>query len=157
MRDRRWFLKLVSSVTGLLGVTLAAVPAVVAFFSPLLRRKRTEDWINLGSVDRFEPDVPLKVDFAQTVDDAWNQRREVRTVWVYTEDGEAFTVYHPRCTHLGCSYMYVKENATFLCPCHLGQFDARTGAVVGGPPARGLDKLQVKIEDGILYTVYRES
>ncbi|HEX9704822.1 MAG TPA: ubiquinol-cytochrome c reductase iron-sulfur subunit [Gemmatimonadales bacterium] len=156
MRDRRAFLKLVSGVTSLLGAALAAVPALVAFLSPAFRRKRADDWVSLGSADRFDLDVPVRVDFAQTVTDAWVQNRAVRNVWVYTEDGEAFTVYNPRCTHLGCSYAFVKESALFLCPCHLGQFDTRTGAVVGGPPARGLDRLPVKVEDGILYAAYRE-
>lgn len=156
MRDRRGFLKLVTSVASVLAAALAGIPALFAFGSPAFRAKRPDDWINLGPVSRFQPEVPSKVDVAQTVNDAWVQSRAVRNVWVYTEDGESFTVYNPRCTHLGCSYAYHQEHKIFQCPCHMGQFDVRSGAVVGGPPPRALDRLPVKVEDGILYAAYRE-
>lgn len=156
MRDRRRFLKVVTAIAGALAAALAGLPALFAFTSPAFRGKRPDDWINLGSVTRFEPEVATKVDFAQTVNDAWVETRTVRSVWVFTEDGENFTVYNPRCTHLGCSYAYVPEKNIFHCPCHVGQFDVRTGAVVAGPPPRPLDRLPVKVEEGTLFAAYRE-
>jgi len=157
MPDRRGFLKLVTTVGGFLSAAFAGIPALISFASPAFRRKPPENWIKLGDVSRFAPEVPVKVDFAQTVSDAWVESRAVRSVWVYTEDGEHYTVYNPRCTHLGCTYAWVKESGIFQCPCHFGQFDPRTGAVVGGPPPRPLDRLETKVEAGVLYTVYRES
>jgi len=156
MRDRRAFLKVISTVMGFLATALAGVPALLAWVSPAFRRAGTDAWTKLGPTDRFDLEVPVKVDFAQTVTDAWVESRTVRSVWVYTEDGENFTVYNPRCTHLGCSYAFVKDTGVFQCPCHLGLFDPRTGAVVGGPPPRPLDRLPIKVEDGVLYAVYRE-
>jgi len=153
---RREFLKRIAGLGGLVSAALGAFPALVAFMSPVFRRKRAEQWIKLGDTGRFEPGTPLQVEFSQTVTDAWVESRALRSVWVYTDDGTHFTVYNPRCTHLGCSYSWVKEKGVFQCPCHFGQFDPKTGAVVSGPPPKPLDRLDLKVEDGALYTVYQE-
>ena len=157
MPDRRGFLKLVAAVGGFLSAALAGIPALVSFASPALRRKPAQTWVKLANVGQFEPEVPMRVDFAQTVADAWVETRTVRSVWVYTEDGTHFTVYDPRCTHLGCGYAWIKEAGVFECPCHFGKFEPRTGAVVAGPAPRPLDRLETKIEDEVLYAAYRES
>lgn len=157
MPDRRGFLKLVAAVGGCLTAMLAGVPALVSFASPAFRRKPEQTWVRLGDVGQFEAEVPMRVDFAQTVADAWVETRTVRSVWVYTDDGAHFTVYDPRCTHLGCGYDWMKDSGVFQCPCHYGQFEPRTGAVVAGPPPRPLDRLETKIDDEVLYAAYRES
>jgi cytochrome b6-f complex iron-sulfur subunit len=41
------------------------------------------------------------------------------------------------------------ERQRFLCPCHGGTY-ARDGAVVSGPPPRGLAKIPVRVEKGQL-------
>jgi Rieske Fe-S protein len=43
-----------------------------------------------------------------------------------------------RCPHLGCPVVWSAAAARFECPCHRAAFDARTGAVLFGPPRRGL-------------------
>jgi isorenieratene synthase len=50
-----------------------------------------------------------------------------------------------RCTHKGCPVRVASDG--FHCPCHGGRFDL-DGAVVGGPPPRPLDALQVVEVDG---------
>lgn len=50
-----------------------------------------------------------------------------------------------RCPHLGCPVVWAAARGRFECPCHRAAFDARTGAVLFGPPARGLDPLEVTI------------
>lgn len=104
----------------------------------------------------METGVPIRVDFTETVRDAWVEGRATRGIWLYSEDGEAFTVYNARCTHLGCSYGFDKDRGVFHCPCHHGLFDLRTGAVVDGPPPRGLDTLETRVEDGFLLVAYRD-
>lgn len=153
---RRAFLRWATAVGGFFSAMLAGVPAARAFLSPTFRHQREEKWIRLGEVDTFELDVPLKVDFVDTAADAWVELRRLRNVWVHTEDGETFTVYNGRCTHLGCNYSLDSETNVFRCPCHTGYFDIKTGAVLGGPPPRGLDQLNVKVEDGILYAQYQD-
>lgn len=153
---RRTFLRWATAIGGVLSAFLAGVPAARAFLSPTFRRTREEKWIRLGEVDQFDPDVPTKVDFVDAVSDAWVETRRLRNVWIYTEDGETFRVYNGRCTHLGCNYSLDEEKNVFRCPCHTGFFDLKTGAVLGGPPPRALDTLDVKVEDGILYARYQD-
>jgi menaquinol-cytochrome c reductase iron-sulfur subunit len=153
---RRRFLRWATAIGGTLSVLLAGVPALRAFLSPAFRRKRVEKWIKLGQADQFDVQVPTKVDFVDTDTDAWVETRRLRNVWIYTDDGEHFTVYNGRCTHLGCNYFYAKEQNVFRCPCHTGFFDVKSGKVLGGPPPRPLDSLAVKVEDGVLYANYED-
>ena len=161
---RRAFLKWATTVSAVVSAALAGIPAIRAFVSPAFRRPGPEAWIKLGEADLFDLGAPTKVDFVQTVTDAWVENRALRSVWVYTEDGEHFTVYSGRCTHLGCGYHFDKGpdqpwhelKNIFHCPCHHGLFDLKTGAVLGGPPPRPLDHLETKIQDGDLYAAYRD-
>jgi menaquinol-cytochrome c reductase iron-sulfur subunit len=153
---RRRFLRWATAVGGVFSALLAGVPAVRAFLSPTFRHKRVEKWIRLGEIEQFDPDVPTKVDFVDTVNDAWVEARRLRNVWIYTADGEHFRVYNGRCTHLGCNYFLDKEKKVFRCPCHTGYFDIKTGQVLGGPPPRPLDALQVKVENGVLMAQYED-
>lgn len=153
---RRTFLRWATVVGGAASALLAGVPALRAFLSPTFRRNREEKWIRLGEVDQFDPEVPTKVDFVDTVNDAWVETRRLRSVWIYTEDNEAFRVYNGRCTHLGCNYFLDDEKSVFRCPCHTGFFDIKSGIVLGGPPPRPLDTLEVKVEDGIVYARYED-
>lgn len=153
--DRRFFLKAAATVAAAVAALLAGIPALRAFVSPVFGRRRPQTWVRLGEAALFDIETPVKVDFVETVSDAWIESRVLRSVWVYTEDGEHFTAYNARCTHLGCSFGFDKEQKMFRCPCHMGAFDLKTGAVLTGPPPRSLDKLEVKIERGVLYAAYQ--
>ncbi|HTY07018.1 MAG TPA: ubiquinol-cytochrome c reductase iron-sulfur subunit [Gemmatimonadales bacterium] len=153
---RRRFLKWLTGIGAIGSAALAGIPALRAFISPIFGRAAPQSWVKLGEADLFDPDVPTKVDFAQTVTDAWVESRELHSVWVTTADGEHFTVFSGRCTHLGCSFAYDKAQKRFQCPCHQGMFDPKTGAVLGGPPPRPLDQLETKIDKGDLYVAYQD-
>jgi Rieske Fe-S protein len=155
-RGRRRFLRWVSGVSALAAAALAGVPALRAFLSPASRPPREPDWVKLGAASRFELDTPTKVDFAQTVTDAWVENRVPRSVWVYTADGRDFTVYNSRCPHLGCQFDWDRASGEFRCPCHRGVYDVRTGSLLAGPAPRPLDRLVTKIEDGSLYVAYQD-
>jgi Rieske Fe-S protein len=117
----------------------------------MLRRQNTSSWIKLGEAGRFFSGEPVKADFTVDIRDAWVQTRSLQSVWVFTEDGETFTLFDSRCTHLGCPYLFDSEKKVFRCPCHLGLFDPKTGTVLGGPPPRPLRQLPSKVENGDLY------
>jgi len=151
---RRRFLKWMTALGSLMMGALVGVPALRAFFSPAFRAPPTQRWIKVGEAAQIEPGVPVRFDFSETVNDAWVETRALRGVWLYTEDGDKFTVYSGQCTHLACSYAFEKQRGVFLCPCHHGMFDIKTGAVLGGPPPRPLDTLETKVEDGDLYVAY---
>lgn len=153
---RRRFLRWMTALGALGSAALAGLPALRAFLSPLLEQPGPETWVKLGEADLFDLDIPTKVDFSETVNDAWVETRELKSVWVFTSDGEHFTVYSGRCTHLGCSFAYDKDRKNFRCPCHRGVFDPKTGAVLDGPPPRPLDRLESKIVKGDLFVAYRD-
>jgi Rieske Fe-S protein len=52
-----------------------------------------------------------------------------------------------KCTHLGCVVYFEPDEHRWHCPCHEGNFDARTGAVLSGPPPRPLGRIDVEIRD----------
>ena len=46
-----------------------------------------------------------------------------------------------KCTHLGCVVYYEPDEERWHCPCHEGNFDDATGAVISGPPTRPLGRI----------------
>jgi cytochrome b6-f complex iron-sulfur subunit len=53
------------------------------------------------------------------------------------------------CTHLGCTVPWNADTGRFDCPCHASSFDI-TGAVLGPPAPRPLDRYPVRIENGVV-------
>jgi cytochrome b6-f complex iron-sulfur subunit len=48
------------------------------------------------------------------------------------------------CSHFGCTVAWHPERQEYLCPCHEGVYDA-DGAVVAGPPPKGLANVAVAV------------
>ena len=55
--------------------------------------------------------------------------------------------FNQKCTHLGCVVYYEPGEQRWHCPCHEGNFEARTGAVISGPPTRPLGRIDLEIRD----------
>lgn len=153
---RRGFLRVASAAAAALTAAVLAIPSLVAFLAPVFRRPRARGWLALTEADLVDIGVPVKVDFVEELSDAWVQTRALRSVWLYTEDGETFTAWNGTCTHLACSYGYDRKREIFHCPCHHGLFDVKTGAVLGGPPPRPLDPLEVRVVDGQVQVLYKD-
>lgn len=154
---RRSFLRWVSGVGAAISGVLVGIPVIRSFVSPVLVKPVVSGWIKVADdTALLDVGVPVRADFVKEQADAWIQSIAQNSVWLYSEDGEKFKAYNPRCTHLGCSYFYDKESKTFGCPCHRGQFDVKTGAVLGGPPPRPLDELPVEVRDGVVFVQYKE-
>ncbi len=152
---RRRFLARVSAFGAVLSGIMAGSIPLTAMLSPLLRRPAPKGWTRvIDDVNTVDVGVPFKVDFVEAVEDAWVESRALRSVWLYTEDAVEFRAMSGVCTHLGCSVGFDTEKQRFHCPCHHGLFDMKTGAVIGGPPPRGLDTLPVKVENGEVHIQY---
>jgi len=52
------------------------------------------------------------------------------------------------CTHLGCTVQFDKSQKKITCACHGGEFDAKTGKNIAGPPPKPLPMYAVKVEKG---------
>jgi thiosulfate dehydrogenase [quinone] large subunit len=61
------------------------------------------------------------------------------------------TAFSAVCTHAGCTVGY--ENGVIVCPCHGGEYNPETGAVIAGPPPAGLEPKKVLESGGKLYAV----
>lgn len=66
---------------------------------------------------------------------------------VLTRSGSTVHGFSAICTHQGCPVNAV-TGGKILCPCHGSQFDATTGAVVGGPAPRPLPAVPVSVVNG---------
>jgi succinate dehydrogenase / fumarate reductase, iron-sulfur subunit len=59
--------------------------------------------------------------------------------------GSEIICYKSACPHLGCTVHWEGQSDQFRCACHGGTFD-QNGNVVAGPPPRGLDRYESKVE-----------
>ncbi len=77
-----------------------------------------------------------------------------KPVYVSKDSKGELIVLSAVCTHLGCTVPWVEKEKKFICPCHLGVF-APDGKLLGGPPPRDMDRLETKVENGVLKTQYQ--
>jgi thiosulfate dehydrogenase (quinone) large subunit len=70
--------------------------------------------------------------------------------WMVHPAGSTFVAFSAVCTHAGCSVEYDSSNVQFICPCHGGVYDARTGQVLQGPPPGPLQSIPVRVDGGQL-------
>lgn len=70
--------------------------------------------------------------------------------WMVHPSDSTFVAFSAICTHAGCPVEYDPSNVQFLCPCHGGVFDARTGNVLQGPPPSPLSSIPVRVVAGQL-------
>lgn len=71
-------------------------------------------------------------------------RNDAGRFWLMnTADG--LMAYYWKCTHLGCTVPWSKEEGQFHCPCHGSLFN-RQGLVVGGPAPKPLQVMEVKVQ-----------
>jgi cytochrome b6-f complex iron-sulfur subunit len=68
------------------------------------------------------------------------------TLLIHHQDGH-YVAFDAVCSHLGCTVAYQPDHHRIFCPCHGGVYDVNTGAVVSGPPPRGLTVYHVEAKD----------
>lgn len=141
--DRRGFLKKgLYATLGLLGIGFL-VPAAV-LFAPLSDRSRGLVYFPLLPED----EVPRRgVRKSELLYRAAGKERRARVFLVAA--GKELVVLSATCSHLGCLVNYNKEKGEFECPCHGGRYDL-AGRNVAGPPPAPLNRLPVRIEQGML-------
>ncbi|MDA2926488.1 Rieske (2Fe-2S) protein [Acidobacteria bacterium AH-259-G07] len=158
MERRGFFRKL---ACGLIGAGLILVPfgAGVIFFLDALRRgSRERGFVRVAWVDSLPVGIPRSFTITGTRTDAWNTDANVPIGAVYLlrheQEVEAFQVI---CPHAGCFVEYDPNSRQFLCPCHDSSFNL-DGSIAnpGSPSARGLDKLEVKVQGTDVLVRYQE-
>lgn len=152
--SRRTFLGYIIGAIGAFIGTVVAIPIVGFTVSPALR-KREAAWVKAGRVKDFQANQPRLAEFSLFTKDGWVEQPVKRSVWVVRRGESDFTVYNPRCTHLGCLVNWHPENQTLVSPCHGGVFTL-DGQVIAGPPPRPLDTLTYRVEGENLLVQYQD-
>ncbi len=67
---------------------------------------------------------------------------------VRLDDGGYLALWQ-RCTHLGCTVPWRKDEKQFHCPCHSSLYNIK-GEVIGGPAPRALDLFPMQLVNGNL-------
>jgi len=140
---------------------LIAAPALAFVTSPLWRRRRSasggDGFSDAGAVDSLPVGTWTLVPIEIVRQDGWVKNRQSRSVWALIKSSSPLDVevLSPICTHLGCPVAWSAAASQFRCPCHGGTFSA-DGALVSGPPPRGLDPLENQVRDGHLWVRWQD-
>jgi len=97
--------------------------------------------VEIAAIDEMKPGQ-VKLFHYPTAEDA--------ALLVRLSDG-TYAAYTQKCTHLSCPVHFAAERGRLECPCHNGAFDARTGAVLEGPPPRPLPRIKLEMADGKIF------
>ncbi len=104
---------------------------------------------------------PARIDGAEAMEPGtalnfYYPRENDTAILVRSRDG-SYHAFGQKCTHLTCPVYYERSEDRLECPCHEGGFDARTGAVLYGPPPRPLDRVVIEVRGTEVWAVGREA
>lgn len=149
-QDRRSFLGFALTAVGTLVSAALAIPLARFAAFPLRRQAEEISWSDVGNADEFRS---LNAPAARTIDvkrvDGWRSTVAQSSVYILPAASASPRVLSSVCPHLGCSLRWIATQDHFVCPCHGGTFTA-DGVHVSGPPLRGMDELESKVENGVL-------
>jgi menaquinol-cytochrome c reductase iron-sulfur subunit len=154
-QSRRSFLGVLLGFMSATTGVLLALPLFRFALHPLLTATTETAWSDLGAADEFaELTVPAKRVVKIEQLDGWRRIISEKSVYVIKgKDGQP-RVLSAVCPHLGCAITWSEAKTQFLCPCHVGIF-AADGALLAGPPPRGMDDLESRLENGRLQVRYQ--
>jgi quinol---cytochrome c reductase iron-sulfur subunit, bacillus type len=150
---RRTFLKVLTGIITLVTGFILGIPFLSSLIAPRVKTER-QDWNRLGDVNSLPINQPVKLNFFVRTTDAYRHETTFQSVWALKHSSSEVTVYSPICTHLGCYYKWNAGTGHFECPCHASVFSI-DGKVLSGPAPRSLDTLPAKIENGVLFIVWK--
>jgi Rieske Fe-S protein len=158
--SRRDFVKLTTATLGTIMGAVIGLPAIGYLIDPALKAPKTDAWIPLGKLEKFEIGKPTLVTFTRSKVNGWEKTVNSYGVFVLRKSDTDVLVLSNICTHLSCRVNWKEDRQEYVCPCHDAQFGIN-GEVLGGPPPRPLDRFsgeppqfggeQVKVEDGTLF------
>jgi Rieske Fe-S protein len=138
-----------------LGAVLA-VPAAIFYTAPSRMRQKDDGLLDVMAFEQLPEGKPVRAAVvAPRRLDAWTAFTNVTlgAAWLIRK-GQEVRAFSTVCPHAGCSVDWDAPKQCFACPCH-GSVFAPDGARVDGPTPRGLDPLDVKVEEGRVRVAYR--
>lgn len=139
--DRRTVLARMVTVAG--GVISAGVAGLVAVVAAPARLTNPRTWRRAATPSDLPSDQPLTLVLTARDADGWYETKKQSVIFL-DRDGSGYRALSSTCAHLGCRVKWDETRAQFLCPCHGGVYD-REGNVVAGPPPRGLERFNVRL------------
>jgi Rieske Fe-S protein len=111
-------------------------------------------WTQLRAINRGEPRalIPL-ADVAVGATHLFRYPTDDDPAILLRLDEREVVAFSQKCTHLGCVVYFEAEEDRWHCPCHEGNFEPRTGAVISGPPPRPLGRIDVEIRDDTIWAL----
>lgn len=135
--------------------TVLGTPMLRYILYPVQTASAASNWTEVGNVAEFEKmEAPVSRTIELTQRDGWREVVAPQPVFVTRSAEGKLQVLSPICPHLGCSVAWRPNQNKFVCPCHGGQF-ASDGTRLSGPPPRGLDHLDVQVQDGKLLVQFQ--
>jgi menaquinol-cytochrome c reductase iron-sulfur subunit len=148
--SRRDFIKMVTgSVGGVIGAVLG-LPLIGYLLSPALKMQKEDDWISLGTLEKYPIGVPTPFMYTHTTVNGWERTASNYGVYILRKSENELIAFSDVCTHLGCRINWHEDLKEYVCPCHDGHF-AIDGKVISGPPPRPLDQYEFKVQDGEVF------
>lgn len=152
---RRSFLAAMFAISGTVVGAILAIPLVRFITYPLRRSATDTSWSDLGPIGDFASiTAPVSKTITLERRDAWETTSSQTAVYVLPSTNGEFNILSTICPHLGCGVRWVDSQDQFVCPCHGGTFTA-TGKIISGPPPRSMDKLESRVQSGVLQVRYQ--
>ncbi len=142
---RRFLQRSIHAVLAAIGSILAVIVGGSAL-SPGLARRRN-GWIVAARLADLQSGTLVPATLRLEREDGYYRAIDRELVFLTRTEGGEVRALSSTCTHLGCRVAWDAGHRVFRCPCHGGVYDAG-GAVIAGPPPRGLASLPARVEDG---------
>jgi succinate dehydrogenase / fumarate reductase iron-sulfur subunit len=134
---------LASIVSAGLGLVTAGLAGLVGLAAAPPGQGATRRWRRAASLFDLPANQPMTAVLAERHADGWYETRKQSVVFI-DRQGQGYRALSATCQHLGCRVHWDDTKQQFRCPCHGGTYD-REGNVVSGPPPRGLERLNVRV------------
>lgn len=159
--DRRSFLKTAAcAVFGGACILPPAAIGIVVLTAPIRELSGGGIKVKLSTLDALpKGGAPRMFEVLIERTDAWTRhdRSAVGAVYLQRTGEREIRAFNVSCPHLGCAVEWRKEKSDYFCPCHDSAFTADGAIVQPSPAARGLDTLDVEINDnGEIFVVFQD-
>ena len=114
-------------------------------------------WTQLRSINAGEPRAIIALDAVEIGGThLFRYPNDADPAVLLRVSDDEVVAFSQKCTHLGCVVYFEADEDRWHCPCHEGNFEATTGAVISGPPTRPLGRIDVETRaDGMIWALGR--
>jgi Rieske Fe-S protein len=152
---RRRFMTGTVHAAGMTMMAGIAIPSIGFALGPVFRNV-TLGWQTIGTPNMFPDDnyLPIVITTSAGIGEAGKSTIYVRKRNPAIDKQPAsqynrWVAITSRCSHLGCSVLWVEAAEHFICPCHGSVFDL-LGVRTAGPAPRPLDRFYTRLHDGLV-------